>query len=234
MPPKRVRKKKTKEVEEAEDIKEVTEEMDETESMDGDETESMDGDDLETHTTVPVPVADWKAEVESTGTEPLHQAPSVVEFDHDEVAPFEDSTVSALNSMDLLKVLVVRGARQWNPALQLGAKKVMRQLNGETRTFKPFVPVPGGPPSIADFDRDEARTFDDRTVSELDVMDLLKVLVVRGADQHNPTLGGESERLMRQLNCESLGNRGGRGGRGGRGRRGRGRGRGGRTAPTDA
>ena len=71
------------------------------------------------------------------------------------------------------------------------------------------------PPSVADFDRDTVRELESKNVSELNIDDLLKILIVRGEDQKNPVVSGGCERLLKQINRERVG-------------RGRGRGRGGR------
>ena len=76
--------------------------------------------------------------------------------------------------------------------------------------------------SIVNFDHDEVKALNKKKVEDVNNMELLKVLVVRGEESFNPALKKGVEKLMKMLNGEFLGPRrrfnprqGGRG-RGGR------------------
>lgn len=56
--------------------------------------------------------------------------------------------------------------------------------------------------SIIEFDHDAIRKLDIGTIKLTDNMTLLKILIVRGKDEHNPSLWAGTQRLLRQLNCE--------------------------------
>jgi len=63
---------------------------------------------------------------------------SVADFDRSIVDTFEKKKVSELKIDELLKVLIVRGDKQLNPALSGGAEKLLRQLHREVlRPKKP-------------------------------------------------------------------------------------------------
>lgn len=52
------------------------------------------------------------------------------------------------------------------------------------------------------FDYEEVRKMDSRCVKDLDdITDLVKILIVRGHDSHNPTLWATGNTLLRQLYC---------------------------------
>lgn len=76
--------------------------------------------------------------------------------------------------------------------------------------------------SIVNFDHDEVKALNKKKVEDVNNMELLKVLVIRGEESFNPALKKGVEKLMKMLNGEFLGPRrrfnprqGGRG-RGGR------------------
>jgi len=56
--------------------------------------------------------------------------------------------------------------------------------------------------SIIDFDSEEAQKYANKTIKEASIIEILKVLIVRGKDEHNPALWRGSERLLQQLNGE--------------------------------
>lgn len=56
--------------------------------------------------------------------------------------------------------------------------------------------------SIIEFDHNEVRKMDVGAVKQISDIDMLKILLVRGEDSHNPALWGGSQRLLRQLNME--------------------------------
>lgn len=58
--------------------------------------------------------------------------------------------------------------------------------------------------SVADFDRKVVETYEVKLVSELDIIELIKVLIVRGDESHNPALASGAEKLLRQLHREVL------------------------------
>lgn len=66
------------------------------------------------------------------------------------------------------------------------------------------------PKSIVDFDHDEIRKFDVEHTKAIDDLMLLKILIVRGKDGHNPALWSGTQRLLRQLNFEVDRGNGGR------------------------
>lgn len=66
------------------------------------------------------------------------------------------------------------------------------------------------PKSITDFDHDEIRKFDVEHTKAVDDLMLLKILIVRGKDGHNPALWSGTQRLLRQLNFEVDHGNGGR------------------------
>lgn len=74
----------------------------------------------------------WVAE--TSNLEETNRLPddSIANFNHDEVLPLENEVVKDLSFIQLLKVLVVRGSQNYNPALAAGAERLLRQLNRET------------------------------------------------------------------------------------------------------
>lgn len=56
--------------------------------------------------------------------------------------------------------------------------------------------------SVSDFDYDAIKKLDVGPVKDLDMLDLIKILIVRGKDLHNPSLWVSCERLLKQLNGE--------------------------------
>lgn len=66
------------------------------------------------------------------------------------------------------------------------------------------------PKSIIDFDHDEIRKLDIEHTKSIDDLMLLKILIVRGKDGHNPALWSGTQRLLRQLNFEVEHGNGGR------------------------
>ena len=56
--------------------------------------------------------------------------------------------------------------------------------------------------SVTDFDHDEIRKLDAERTKTIDDLTLLKILIVRGKDGHNPALWSSSQRLLKQLNFE--------------------------------
>ena len=56
--------------------------------------------------------------------------------------------------------------------------------------------------SIVDFEHGDIRRIDVGDVKKLDNLTLLKILLVRGRDEHNPSLWSGATRLLKQLNCE--------------------------------
>ena len=74
-----------------------------------------------------------------------------------------------------------------------------------TQTIQPTVTK-----SIVDFDQDEIKKYDDEHTKTVDDMTLLKILVVRGKDNHNPALWSGAQRLLKQLNFEIDGSNNGR------------------------
>jgi hypothetical protein len=58
------------------------------------------------------------------------------------------------------------------------------------------------PTSIADFDHDEYAKLDEDELCDYDTMDLLKVLMVRGINNNNPTLFAKAKSLLKELNFE--------------------------------
>lgn len=57
--------------------------------------------------------------------------------------------------------------------------------------------------SIADFDHDEYIKLDEDELSDYDTMDLIKVLMVRGISNNNPTLFSRAKNLLKELNFET-------------------------------
>lgn len=67
----------------------------------------------------------------------------------------------------------------------------------------PVLPVPEEKKkSIIDFDQDEIKNLDTGIIKTTDNMTMLKILIVRGKNEHNPALWAGAQRLLRQLNCE--------------------------------
>jgi len=60
--------------------------------------------------------------------------------------------------------------------------------------------------SVLDFDREEILKLESKTVSELSVLELLKILIRRGevADPPNPIISGGCERLLKQISRERM------------------------------
>ena len=58
--------------------------------------------------------------------------------------------------------------------------------------------------SVLDFDRSEVLTYEDMTVSSMSNDQLLMILIRRGEEQKNPVISGGCERLLRQINRESI------------------------------
>lgn len=56
--------------------------------------------------------------------------------------------------------------------------------------------------SIIDFEADEVHKYEGKTLREASIIEILKVLIVRGKTEHNPALWRGSERLLQQLNGE--------------------------------
>lgn len=66
---------------------------------------------------------------------------SIANFDSSETDHYETLRVADLNSIQLLKVIVSRGKKHYNPAMVAGGTKLLRQLNMEVihppRQFRP-------------------------------------------------------------------------------------------------
>lgn len=92
----------------------------------------------------------------------------------------------------------VREQKQTIPETPKKVSENMFEVN-ECTTTKP---VPTPEKSISEFDHAEVRKFDVKHTKDIDDMMLLKILLVRGKDGHNPALWSGSQRLLRQLNFE--------------------------------
>lgn len=69
-----------------------------------------------------------------------------------------------------------------------------------TTTSNNFTPKPVN--RDTNFDYEEVRKMDSRCIKNLDdITDLVKILIVRGHDSHNPTLWATGNTLLRQLYC---------------------------------
>ena len=58
--------------------------------------------------------------------------------------------------------------------------------------------------SVANFDRTLVQALEVKTVSDLNIDELLKVLITRGENQLNPALAAGATKLLRQLHREVL------------------------------
>ena len=58
--------------------------------------------------------------------------------------------------------------------------------------------------SVIDFDRTEVAAYENMTVSDMSNDQLLMILIRRGEEQKNPVISGGCERLLRQINRESI------------------------------
>lgn len=65
-----------------------------------------------------------------------------------------------------------------------------------------MLPVPAD--SIANFDRKVAAEYEHQKAGELGIDQLLKLLIYRGERQFNPALAKSAEKLLRQLNRETI------------------------------
>lgn len=99
-------------------------------------------------------------------------------------------------------------------ALDEAVKKMQIEDKFETNEHDTPKVVEGAsttePKSIIDFDHDEIRKFDVEHTKAIDDLMLLKILIVRGKDGHNPALWSGTQRLLRQLNFEVDRGNGGR------------------------
>lgn len=79
---------------------------------------------------------------------------------------------------------------------------------GATLFEMPIVPIQVQKPttevnkSISEFDYDDIRKFDSMNTAKVDSLMMLKILIVRGKDNHNPAQWAGAQRLLKQLNCE--------------------------------
>ena len=64
-------------------------------------------------------------------TPPQTKTKSIADFDYDDVERLDTGAVKALDSVTLLKLLIVRGKKVLNPTLWKGAQETLRRLNGE-------------------------------------------------------------------------------------------------------
>jgi hypothetical protein len=127
------RKSQKKAVEE-----EVTEEVVEEVVEDCDEVEKVEKKVKEDVTDEPT-VTDWNAEAadqqiktkKKAAHKPKEQPKSVINFEREEIVPFEDMKVKDLGNDQLLKVLIQRGRDQDNPVLSGGLERVLQQLKRE-------------------------------------------------------------------------------------------------------
>ena len=62
---------------------------------------------------------------------PVQKPKSIADFDSDEVEKLDVGAVKELDSVTLLKILIVRGKKVLNPTLWKGAQETLRRLNGE-------------------------------------------------------------------------------------------------------
>ncbi len=74
------------------------------------------------------------------------------------------------------------------------------------KTVLPRVANSSQESSVLDYDADEIQQFDSQHLSSIDSMRLLKVLIERGRNSHNPTLWSGTRRLLQQLNFERIPN----------------------------
>ena len=56
---------------------------------------------------------------------------SISNFDYDEIRDFDKTKLAGISNVELLKVLIVRGADELNPPLRFGARNMLKRLNGE-------------------------------------------------------------------------------------------------------
>jgi hypothetical protein len=73
-------------------------------------------------------------EVETPTPQP--KTKSIADFDYDEVERLDVGAVKAVDSVTLLKLLIVRGKKVLNPTLWKGAQETLRRLNGELETHE--------------------------------------------------------------------------------------------------
>jgi len=73
-------------------------------------------------------------EVETPTQQP--KTKSIADFDYDEVERLDVGAVKAVDSVTLLKLLIVRGKKVLNPTLWKGAQETLRRLNGELETHE--------------------------------------------------------------------------------------------------
>jgi hypothetical protein len=78
----------------------------------------------------------------------------------------------------------------------------------EPEEHKIETPVENKPKSVINFDASDVLKFNDRLVKDTPDIELLKILIVRGKENHNPSQWKGAERLLQQLNGESLHERG--------------------------
>lgn len=74
--------------------------------------------------------------------------------------------------------------------------KMEAKVNSESNPVE--VPKNG----VTDFDYAEIKKLDVGSVKNLDMMELVKILIVRGKESHNPALWSSCERLLKQLSGE--------------------------------
>lgn len=86
--------------------------------------------------------------------------------------------------------MMVDAESNWDNEIQNSAIQPIQTTNVQTK-------------SIIEFEPSEVRNQDTGSIKLIDNMTLLKILIVRGKDEHNPALWAGAQRLLKQLNCET-------------------------------
>lgn len=68
---------------------------------------------------------------EQPKTEICQENNSIVNFNHDDIKKIDIGKIKEIDNLTLLKILIVRGKNEYNPALWFGAQRLLRQLNCE-------------------------------------------------------------------------------------------------------
>lgn len=75
--------------------------------------------------------ASKQEQVKDIPKEAAAEPKSITDFDHDEIRKIDTGIVKNINTMTLLKILIVRGKDNYNPALWAGTQRLLKNLNCE-------------------------------------------------------------------------------------------------------
>ena len=120
-------RKSTKKVEKAEEVVEAVSSEEETKQI----FDDNDYDEIVKKTTEELKEVKFETNDPDVETPPQPKQKSIADFDYTEIESLDTGSVKALDTVTLLKLLIVRGKKALNPTLWKGVQETLRRLNGE-------------------------------------------------------------------------------------------------------